>query len=368
MHKYLFAPLIAAAGFLLAASTGPAMALHGGPNVLITPLGTHDGEFCRRDRALLFEDPNGTTILYDPGMTVRGPTDERLPHTEDNPAHDDETDPENFVGELDVVLVSSVHGDHLGGAHPSAANNGTCGSPSTDVPDSPISNTAEILAGHFVFGDDDEEEPTGDDDDAVMFIGGEMRDFMRAQVITAGGASSQVQTLRPGGTRKLNDVKFHVTVTSHSNGVGRGFLQDATLKANLTLDGLTSYVGPDHGFVIQFTNGLVVYMTGDTGPLGDMKSIIKDFYGPQLAVVHLGSTFGMGPEEGAFAVKRLIQPKSVIVTHVNEEGTIGGIVKANSKTETFIDLVKGTPVHVPLSGETMEFDGHGKCVSGPAPC
>jgi hypothetical protein len=33
--------------------------------VNVTPLGSHDGEFCSRDRALIFEDPNGTRILYD---------------------------------------------------------------------------------------------------------------------------------------------------------------------------------------------------------------------------------------------------------------------------------------------------------------
>lgn len=46
--------------------------------VKITPLGSHDGEFCARDRALILEDPNGTRILYDAGRTVAGGTDERL--------------------------------------------------------------------------------------------------------------------------------------------------------------------------------------------------------------------------------------------------------------------------------------------------
>ena len=49
-----------------------------GPRVKITPLGSHDGEFCPFDRALVFEDPDGTRILYDAGRTVRGPEDPRL--------------------------------------------------------------------------------------------------------------------------------------------------------------------------------------------------------------------------------------------------------------------------------------------------
>jgi hypothetical protein len=42
-------------------------------NVKITPLGSHDGEFCRLDRAMVFEDPDGTRALYDAGRTVAGP-------------------------------------------------------------------------------------------------------------------------------------------------------------------------------------------------------------------------------------------------------------------------------------------------------
>ena len=39
--------------------------------VKVTPLGGFDGEFCAQDRALVFEDPNGTRVLYDPGRTRR---------------------------------------------------------------------------------------------------------------------------------------------------------------------------------------------------------------------------------------------------------------------------------------------------------
>ena len=64
-------------------------------SVKITPLGSHDGEFCRFDRALILEDPNGTRIVYDVGRRVAGAEDKRL-------------------GDIDVVLLSHVHGDHLG--------------------------------------------------------------------------------------------------------------------------------------------------------------------------------------------------------------------------------------------------------------
>ena len=65
--------LIGAAAALVLSAT-PAAA----QNVKITPLGSHDGEFCPLDRALIFEDPDGTRILYDAGRTVRGADDPRL--------------------------------------------------------------------------------------------------------------------------------------------------------------------------------------------------------------------------------------------------------------------------------------------------
>ena len=98
--------LIAAASLALAAcATAPDPQA---PKVKITPLGSHDGEFCPLDRAMVFEDPDGTRILYDAGMTVRGANDPRL-------------------GRIDAVLLSQVHSDHLGQAHQREANAGAWG-------------------------------------------------------------------------------------------------------------------------------------------------------------------------------------------------------------------------------------------------
>ncbi len=83
-------------------------------NVKVTPLGGQDGEFCPQDRAMIFEDPNGTRILYDAGRTVAGPNDPRL-------------------GKIDIILVSHMHGDHLGNAHNRAPNTGSCAKPNSVI-------------------------------------------------------------------------------------------------------------------------------------------------------------------------------------------------------------------------------------------
>ena len=61
---------------LAAATLGAALSLPAfAQTVKVTPLGGFDGEFCAQDRALVFEDPNGTRVLYDPGRSVVGPND-----------------------------------------------------------------------------------------------------------------------------------------------------------------------------------------------------------------------------------------------------------------------------------------------------
>jgi hypothetical protein len=69
-----------------------------------------------------------------------------------------------------------------------------------------------------------------------------------------------------------------------------------------------------------------------------------------------------GPSEAAFVVNELVQPNSVIATHVNEVATKDGKVAPTSKTAAFQKAAK-VPVHVSLSGRTMEFDGSGRCAS-----
>jgi glyoxylase-like metal-dependent hydrolase (beta-lactamase superfamily II) len=99
---------VALLGLLCIADSGLAQGASSGL-VKITPLGTHAGELCREDRALLFEDPAGVRILYDPGRTV------------------DETDPR--LGDVHVMLLSHAHPDHLGNVRPNRSAPGACAAP-----------------------------------------------------------------------------------------------------------------------------------------------------------------------------------------------------------------------------------------------
>jgi len=297
--------------------------------VLITPLGSHTGEFCRNDRALIFEDPAGLRILYDPGRTVMGGSDPRL-------------------GNIDVMLLSHVHVDHLGDAVTNAINAGTCASPDMSVSKLPNSNFAEIAAVK----------------NAKVLVGVDMTSFLLKKIQAVNPASkATTQALGFGGKFTVGGVTFATVAAKHSNGINPGFLTDPE-KTELAADGVTAYVGPEEGYVITFSNGLVVYLSGDTGIIADMNTVVRQFYGPKLAVINMGDIFSLGPEEAAFAVNHLIKPESVIPSHANEQATSSGVVLSGTKTQKFIDLVGANKVHVPLSSVTMEFNSHGKCVSG----
>ncbi len=296
-------------------------------NVKVTPLGGQEGEFCRLDRALIFEDPNGTRLLYDAGRTVAGPNDPRL-------------------GKIDVILVSHMHGDHVGNQHMKAVNAGTCAKPDRSVNATPNSNSVNIALAKK----------------AKIVTGSEMPRFFAGKLKAAGANPKDSMLVRFGAMKKVGGVGITTVPAVHSNGLAPAFI-GGSLGDSMKAAGITGYVGPPTGYVLKFTNGLVVYLSGDTGITAEQDVVVRGHYKAKLAVINIGDTFTTGPTEAAYVINELVKPASVIASHANEEATKGGKVRPGTRTETFIKASK-VPVHVPLSGKTMEFDGGGKCVSG----
>lgn len=296
-------------------------------HVKVTPLGGFDGEFCAQDRALVFEDPNGTRVLYDPGRSVVGAADARL-------------------GKIDVILVSHMHGDHLGNAHTKAVGAGTCAAPDASVSDLPNSNAVNIALAKK----------------SKIVTGSEMPPFFAAKLKANGGNPADSMLARFGGSVTVGGVRIATVTAMHSNGVDPDYIGGDLGKA-MKDAGIAGDVGLATGYVLRFSNGLVAYLSGDTGITADQELVVHKHYQAKLAVMNIGDGFTTGPAEAAYVINDLVKPASVIASHANEAGTVDGKVRPGSKTEAFIKASK-VPVHVPLSGRTMEFDATGQCKAG----
>ena len=318
MTKQKFLRLIAACVIAGMASTTSALA----DTVKVTPLGSMDGEFCQLDRALVLEDPDGTRLLYDPGRTVAGAEDPRL-------------------GKIDVVLVSHMHGDHVGDKHIEQPGSGDCKGTKFPVGALPNTNTVNIAMAK----------------DALIVTGSEMPKFFGAKLKALGGDPKKSQLVRFGAQRKVGGVTITTVPAAHSNGIA-GAMIGGQLGDLLNASGLTAYAGPPTGYVLTFSNGLAVYLSGDTGITAEQQSVVRGHYGAKVAVINIGDTFTTGPKEAAFVINELVQPASVIASNANQPSTQGGKVIAGTRVDQFSKMVK-VPVHVPLSGVTMAFDSAG---------
>ena len=311
------------AAALLLATTLSAQA----QNVKVTPLGGIDGELCPQDRALVFEDPNGTRVLYDPGRTVAGANDPRL-------------------GKIDIILVSHMHGDHIGNAHNKAPNSGTCASPDMSVSALPNSSAVNIALAKK----------------SKIVTGSEMPPFFAAKLKANGGDPANSMLARFGGSVTVSGVRIATVTAVHSNGVDPDYI-GGQLGDAMKAAGIAGDVGLATGYVLTFSNGLVAYLSGDTGITADQERVVRDYYKAKLAVMNIGDGFSTGPAEAAYVINELVKPASVIASHVNEVGTVDGVVRPGSKTEAFIKASR-VPVIVPLSGRTVEFAASGLCAAG----
>jgi len=322
-------------------------------NVIITPVGAQAGEFCAPDRALLFEDPTGVRILIAPGRTVNGSGDPRIAP----------------VGSVHVLLVDHPHTDHIGDVLQD------CGGAQVGTFAFPTQGSApEIAAVHK----------------SAVLVGGELPDFFTQKISNisptfaalpgaqknclATGLDNVLQV--PSGARAVDNacvgvirggtrtavfqgqsegVKITTIPAFHAAGVPRVFIDPPNVPV-----GLTGNAGSEGGYIMRFTNGLTVLWTGDSGLIGDWETQAK-FYKVNLAVVHMGDLFTMGPDEAAFAVNHLIKPKTVIPEHANQVSTAGGNVNPGTRLERFIQEVGGAKVIVPLSDAPIHCDGKGHC-------
>ena len=206
-------------------------------------------------------------ILYDAGHSVTGGDDPRL-------------------GAVHVVLLCHAHGDHMGDRKLKALDAGTCAAPDT-VSAAPNSTTAEIAAAKNsaivmidANGDFHRQEGRAHPQQAHRRMpAAAPTSWCRGRrhaspACSFGGARPS----RPPERRARRDHGRARGARQHGS---RDLLTDPE-KKNLDADNVSITLGPPSGYVIRFTNGLTVYLSGDTGMHADMKTIVSEFHKPNL--------------------------------------------------------------------------------------
>ncbi len=119
---------------------------------------------------------------------------------------------------------------------------------------------------------------------------------------TKGVDGSKLMGMNKGGTISLDALKMTVTMTDarHSS----VFVDE---------DGTYVPLGEPAGFVLGFSNGVKIYIAGDTSLFGDM-ALIGELWSPDAAILPIGDWFTMDPRQAAYAC-RFLGVKAVVPCH-----------------------------------------------------
>ena len=139
-----------------------------------------------------------------------------------------------------------------------------------------------------------------------------------------------------GGTIEVEKIKITMVNAIHSSdmdfieGIGPG--------------------GSSCGYILELENGRNIYHSGDTGIFGDMKTVIKSIYRPQIALLPIGDRYTMGIKEASIAAQ-WIEPEVIIPMHYN---TFPVIEQNPYRFKELVELSTKTKVAVLQPGETYQ--------------
>lgn len=185
----------------------------------------------------LLRTPGGTRLLFDPWLL-------------ENPSCPDEW--KRTPPEVDLVLVTHGHADHMGDA-------------------------ARVA---------------------------------RASNATLVAMVELCRWLQRQGVRHVEPMNIGGTITQHRL---RITLVEARHSSAWIEDGRPIYLGAPAGFVVTLEDGCTLYFAGDTNVFEDMR-LIREQYAPEIAFLPIGDRFTMGPAGAALACD-LLGVRQVVPMH-----------------------------------------------------
>ncbi len=186
--------------------------------------------------AFLIKSAKGCSILIDPWIS--------------NPANKKRL--EEFTRDVQFILVTHAHGDHLG-----------------DTLELARSFNSEVIAIY------------------------EITNYLGSRGI------SKLTGMNIGGTVRRSGVSFTMVEATHSSTISDG---------ERVLPG-----GNPCGFIITLEDNFRIYHMGDTGLIGSLEHIAK-IYKPNLLLIPIGGHYTMGPEEAAYTIE-VLNPDIVVPMH-----------------------------------------------------
>jgi L-ascorbate metabolism protein UlaG (beta-lactamase superfamily) len=134
-----------------------------------------------------------------------------------------------------------------------------------------------------------------------------------------------VLPINTGGSVSFDDVTATMVQAKH------------TSSYRETEGGNPVYAGESAGYIFDFQDDYVLYHSGDTALMTDMK-LIQDVFQPEIAILSSSGHFTMGPKEAAYAVRNLLKVKYVIPSHTFPTA------ETAASPESLTQLLKAFPV------------------------
>lgn len=108
--------------------------------------------------------------------------------------------------------------------------------------------------------------------------------------------------------------------------------------------------GSSCGYILELENDRKIYHSGDTSIFGDMETVIKNIYRPQIALLPIGDRYTMGIMEASIAAS-WIKPEVIIPMHYN---TFPVIEQDPIRYKDLVEISTDTKVAVLKPGETYQ--------------